>query len=123
MYNHRNILCLFNRLSIIFIGNFMIYTWFVNYFIVYFLIINLIILAKSHKLHKYSTSLYVIKLLGNVMYNRTCIIVYRIRLYVYERCKYHEQLLETTMTYADDVRDYENCNAAMRNIDPDCNLF
>ena len=33
------------------------------------------------------------------------------------------QLLETTMTYAGDVRDYENCNAAMRNIDPDCNLF
>ena len=33
------------------------------------------------------------------------------------------QLLETTMTYAGDVRDYENCNAAIRNIDPDCNLF
>jgi hypothetical protein len=33
------------------------------------------------------------------------------------------QLFEKTMTYAGDVRDYENCNAAMRNIDPDCNLF
>ena len=33
------------------------------------------------------------------------------------------QLLETTLTYAGDVRDYENCNAAKRNIDPDCNLF
>ena len=33
------------------------------------------------------------------------------------------QLRETTMTYAGDVRDYENCDAAMRNIDPDCNLF
>ena len=33
------------------------------------------------------------------------------------------QLPETAMSYAGDVRDYENCNAAMRNIDPDCNLF
>ena len=33
------------------------------------------------------------------------------------------QLLETTMTYASDVRDYKNCNTAMRNIDSDCNLF
>ena len=33
------------------------------------------------------------------------------------------QLLETTMTYAGDVRNYKHCNAAMRNIDPDCNLF
>ena len=32
-------------------------------------------------------------------------------------------LLETIMTYAGDVRDYENCNAAMRIIDPVCNLF
>ena len=30
------------------------------------------------------------------------------------------QLLEATMTYAGDVRDF---NTAMRNIDPDCNLF
>ena len=76
--------------SAILIGTFMIYTWFVNYVIVYFFIISLIILAKSPKLNNYSTSLYVIKLLGNVMCNRTCIIVYRIRLYVYETCKYHE---------------------------------
>ena len=27
------------------------------------------------------------------------------------------------MLYAGDVRDYENVNAAMRNIDSDCNLF
>ena len=33
------------------------------------------------------------------------------------------QLLETTMTYAGNVRDYENCNATTRNIEPDCNLF
>ena len=33
------------------------------------------------------------------------------------------QLLETTMTYAGDVRDYEYCNTAMRNIDPGCKLF
>ena len=31
------------------------------------------------------------------------------------------QLPETAVSYAGDVRDYENCNAAMRNID--CNLF
>ena len=30
---------------------------------------------------------------------------------------------ETSMLYAGDVRDYENVNAAMRNIDSDCNLF
>ena len=84
--------------SAILIGTFIIYTWFVTYFIVYFFIISFIytyiiiilILAKSHKLNNYSTSLYVIKLLGNVMCNRTCIIVYRIRLYVYETCKYHD---------------------------------
>ena len=46
--------------------------------------------------------------------------MYRIRLYVYETCKYHEPV---TWNDAGDVRDYENCNAAMRNIDPDCNLF
>ena len=33
------------------------------------------------------------------------------------------QLLETTMTYAVDAHDYENCNAGKRNIDPYCNLF
>ena len=33
------------------------------------------------------------------------------------------QLLEATMTYAGDVRDCEHFNTAMRNIDPDCNLF
>ena len=33
------------------------------------------------------------------------------------------QLSETAMSYAGDVRDYENCNDRMQNIDPDCNLF
>ena len=33
------------------------------------------------------------------------------------------QLPETSMSYAGDVRDYENCNGAVRNIDPYYNLF
>ena len=29
----------------------------------------------------------------------------------------------TALTYAGDEHDYENCTAAMRNIDPDCNVL
>ena len=40
-----------------------------------------------------------------------------------KRLSIMSQLFETSMSYAGDVRDYENYNGAMRNIDLDCNLF